>query len=174
MTEIDPLEEAMAGLRREYIAEAPARLMELRKDYAALLASEAEAARSLKGRFHKLAGSGGSYGFPEISELSRKAEFWLAEHSQDYAEAEEVVGPLLEDLDRAFHRAESTLVGRVSDMHRHVDFGWHALILGATRPLSGLLAARLEAIGFDVVVADIGSPQASPTVPPELVVLVHV
>ena len=123
MTEIDPLEEAMGHLRREYIAEAPARLMELRKDYAAVLASEPEAANSLKGRFHKLAGSGGSYGFPEVSELSRKAELWLAEHINDYAEAEEVVGPLIEDLDRAFHRAEATLVGRTNDLPRHIDFG---------------------------------------------------
>ena len=173
MSDLDPLEEAMGNLRREYVAEAPARMMELRKDYAAVLSSEPEAAHSLKGRFHKLAGSGGSYGFPEISELARRAEDWLGEHAEDYREAREVVGPLIEDLDRAFHRAEGSLVGHGSDLPRHVDFGWHALILGAGRAMAGLLAARLEAVGFDVVVADANSPQASPAVPPELVVLVH-
>ena len=46
-------------LRREYLAEAPARLGELRKDLVALRAGEPDAADSLRGRFHRLAGSGG-------------------------------------------------------------------------------------------------------------------
>ncbi|MEO6066623.1 MAG: diguanylate cyclase [Gemmatimonadales bacterium] len=173
MSVIDPLEEALGNLRREYLAEAPARMLELRKDYAAVLAGEPGAANSLKGRLHKLAGSGGSYGFPEVSDLARRAEKWLGDHLGDHGEAGEIVGPLLEDLDRAFHRAGSTLSARESDPPRHVDFGWHALVLGAKRPLSGLLAARLESVGFDVVVTEVGSPQATPAIPPELVVLVH-
>lgn len=173
MTEIDPLEEAMGNLRREYLAEAPARMMELRKDYDAVLAGEPEAATSLKGRFHKLAGSGGSYGFPEVSEVSRKAELWIAAHQADCGGAGAVVGPLMEQLESAFHRAQASQVGQPSEASRHVDFGWHALILGRDRPLTGLLAARLEAVGFDVVVTEAGSPTSTPSVPPELVVIVH-
>ena len=173
MSGVDPLEEAMAGLRREYLAEAPARLMELRKDYSAVLAGEPGAAVSLKGRFHKLAGSGGSYGFPDISDLARRAEGWLAEHAEDYGAAGEMIGPVIDELERAFHQAERSLAVRGPELPRHVDFGWHALILGAPRPMAGLLASRLEAVGFDVVAADPGSPQAAPLVPPELVVLVH-
>lgn len=173
MTDIDPLEEAMANLRREYLAEAPARMMELRKDFDAVLAGEPEAATSLKGRFHKLAGSGGSYGFPEVSEVSRKAELWIAAHQTDCGGAGAVVGPLMEQLESAFQRAQASQVGQPSEVSRHVDFGWHALILGSDRPLTGLLAARLEAVGFDVVVTEAGSPTSTPSVPPELVVLVH-
>lgn len=174
MSEIDPLEEAMAALRREYLGEAPARMMELRKDYAAVLAGEPGAAESLRGRLHKLVGSGGSYGFPDVSEHARSAERWLIEHAGDHGGAGDVIGPLLDKLDRAFDLAEHALfLGDVVDPPRHIDFGWHALIVGATRATAGLLAARLESLGFDVVVADAGSPQASPQIPPELVVLVH-
>ncbi len=174
MSEIDPLEEAMAALRREYLGEAPARMLELRKDYTAVLAGETGAAESLKGRLHKFVGSGSSYGFPDISEHARNAERWLIAHVGDYGEAGEVIGPLIERLEQAFDGAEqSLLLGDVVDPPRHANFGWHALIIGAVRPTGGLLAARLESLGFDVVVADAGSPQASPQVPPELVVLVH-
>lgn len=173
MSSGDPLEEAMGNLRREYLAEAAARMLELRKDYAAILSGERDAAQSLKGRFHKLAGSGGSYGFPEISEIARRGEIWLTDNIKDCTKAAESVGPLLEDLESAFQRSQSSLDGPSPDTPRLLDFGWHALVLGASRPLGGTLAARLEAVGFDVVVADIGSPQAHPVIPPELVVLVH-
>ena len=173
MSPADPLEEALGNLRREYLAEAPARLLELRKDYAAILAGERDAAASLKARFHKLAGSGGSYGFPEISDLARRGEAWLAEHLADCGRAAETIGPLIEGLETAFQRAQVTVAGSHADAPRLVDFGWHALVLGAGRPLAGTLAARLEAVGFDVVVADVGAPQARPVIPPELIVLVH-
>ena len=169
----DPLEEALGNLRREYLAEAAARMLELRKDYAAILAGERDAASSLKGRLHKLAGSGGSYGFPEISEIARVGETWLTENLADCGKAAETIGPLLERLESAFQKAQLGLGAALTDTPRLVDFGWHALVLGASRPLAGTLAARLEAVGFDVVVADIGAPQARPVIPPELVVLVH-
>ncbi|MGH7498183.1 MAG: GGDEF domain-containing protein, partial [Gemmatimonadales bacterium] len=41
-------------------------------------AGQGESAASLRTRFHRLAGSGGSYGFPEISEVARGLESWLA------------------------------------------------------------------------------------------------
>lgn len=173
MTANDPLEEALGALRREYLAEAPARMLELRKDYAAILAGERDAAASLKGRLHKLAGSGGSYGFPQISEIARRGETWLTENLSDCSRAATSIGPLLEELETTFQRAQGTLGNSPVESPRLLDFGWHALILGASRPLGGTLAARLEAVGFDVIVADVGAPQARPVIPPELVVLVH-
>ena len=73
----DPLDDAFLELQREYLDEFPARLDELRADAAAFRAGRPEATASLKTRFHRLAGSGGSYGFPEISELARATEHWL-------------------------------------------------------------------------------------------------
>ena len=162
MTAHDPLEEALGGLRREYLAEAPARMLELRKEYAAILAGERDAAASLKGRLHKLAGSGGSYGFPQISEIARRGENWLTANLSDCSKAAEMIGPLLEELEATFQGAQGGLGASAIESPRLLDFGWHALILGASRPLGGTLAARLEAVGFDVIVADVGAPQARP------------
>ncbi|HET7469569.1 MAG TPA: Hpt domain-containing protein, partial [Gemmatimonadales bacterium] len=74
----DPLDDALIELQREYLAEFPERLEELRTDIAAFRALRPEAAASLKSRFHRLAGSGGSYGFPEISVVAREMEHWMA------------------------------------------------------------------------------------------------
>ncbi len=73
----DPLDDALVELRREYLAEFPERLDELRADISAFRALRPEAAASLKTRFHRLAGSGGSYGFPEISVVAREMEQWM-------------------------------------------------------------------------------------------------
>jgi diguanylate cyclase (GGDEF)-like protein len=74
----DSLDDALLELQREYVAEFPDRLEELRTDIAAFRAGRADAAASLKTRFHRLAGSGGSYGFPEISLVARELEQWMA------------------------------------------------------------------------------------------------
>jgi diguanylate cyclase (GGDEF)-like protein len=74
----DPPDEALVELQREYLAEFPERLEELRADIAAFRALRPEAAASLKTRLHRLAGSGGSYGFPEISVVAREMEQWMA------------------------------------------------------------------------------------------------
>src|SRR5215207_6432043 len=74
----DPLDDAMLELQREYLAEFPERIEELRADIAAFRAARPDAAASLKTRFHRLAGSGGSYGFPEISVVAREMEQWIA------------------------------------------------------------------------------------------------
>jgi diguanylate cyclase (GGDEF)-like protein len=82
MDEIDEQDELFQQLRKEYLAEAPARLDELRKDLAAACAREPEALASLRSRFHKLAGSGGSYGFQAITDASREGEHWLLDHPE--------------------------------------------------------------------------------------------
>jgi chemotaxis protein histidine kinase CheA len=74
----DPLDNAMLELQHEYLAEFPDRLEELRTDIAAFRALRPEAAAALKTHFHRLAGSGGSYGFPEISVVARVMEHWMA------------------------------------------------------------------------------------------------
>ena len=73
-----PIDEAFLELQREYLSELPDRLDEIRADIAAFRAGSGEAACSLKVRFHRLAGSGGSYGFPEISQIAREQEQWIA------------------------------------------------------------------------------------------------
>jgi diguanylate cyclase (GGDEF)-like protein len=75
---IDPIDDAFLELQREYLAELPARLEELRAGAQAFRAGQPDAGPALKTKFHRLAGSGGSYGFPEITEIARAVEQWLA------------------------------------------------------------------------------------------------
>lgn len=74
----DPVESAFKALQLEYLASVPARLEELRADIAGFRAGHRDAIDSLKIRLHRLAGSGGSYGFLDLSSLAREAERWLA------------------------------------------------------------------------------------------------
>jgi HPt (histidine-containing phosphotransfer) domain-containing protein len=70
----DPLEVAMRPLRAEYLYEAPERIRDLSAALGRLRAGNAAALEDLERLFHRLAGSGGSYGFPAITEHSRAAE----------------------------------------------------------------------------------------------------
>jgi diguanylate cyclase (GGDEF)-like protein len=65
-------------LQREFLNELPALLAEIRNDIGTFRQGRGEATASLRTRFHRLAGSGGSYGFPAISEIGRETELWLA------------------------------------------------------------------------------------------------
>lgn len=70
----DPVAEALRELRREYHAESPARIAELQRGLAALAAGEDGAETDLMVLFHRLAGSGGAYGFPRVSATARELE----------------------------------------------------------------------------------------------------
>lgn len=106
----DPLDAVMRELRQIYLLEAPARLAELRQDAAAFRAGEATAAASLRMRFHRLAGSGGSYGFDEISAIAGEIERWIAAMPppgpSDTARLDEAIERLSRVFDRAAANAE--------------------------------------------------------------------
>jgi HPt (histidine-containing phosphotransfer) domain-containing protein len=70
----DPVAEALRELRREYHAEGPARVAELERGLAALSAGDEGAETGLTMLFHRLAGSGGAYGFPQVSATARELE----------------------------------------------------------------------------------------------------
>jgi len=74
----DPTDRAFQELQREYLSSMPARLNELSSDIAEFRAGHRNAVDSLKIRLHRLAGTGGSYGFLEFSSIAREAEHWLA------------------------------------------------------------------------------------------------
>jgi diguanylate cyclase (GGDEF)-like protein len=168
----DGIEEVFAELRREYLAEAPARLGELRKDLAALRAGEGDAWASLKGRFHRLAGSGGSYGYEPISDISREAEQWLMAHPDPddigFAYLAGAVGRLAAEFDAA---GQSTGAGPAP---RHLPpFGWRAALVGGAAYLATRLASSLRDAQYVVSVLPIDADPAS--IPaserPELIVI---
>jgi chemotaxis protein histidine kinase CheA len=72
---LDPnLQAILRELRRQYLAESEARLGELRDDLTRLRRHEPDALEQLRRRLHKLAGSGGSYGLPGVTDASRAGE----------------------------------------------------------------------------------------------------
>ncbi|MEK7667141.1 MAG: Hpt domain-containing protein [Gemmatimonadota bacterium] len=73
----DPLAGVMRGLRAEYLGEGPERVRELSSALGRLRLGDATALEELERYFHRLAGSGGSYGFPLITDRSRAGEHTL-------------------------------------------------------------------------------------------------
>jgi len=70
----DLLAQQLRALRREYLADSTQRVDELRRLYVRLSTGERTALPELRQAFHRLAGSGGSYGFPLVSTRSREGE----------------------------------------------------------------------------------------------------
>jgi len=70
----DPLADALHELRAIYLGEAPERVRELSAALGRLRLGQPDALNDLHLYFHRLAGSGGSYGFPDITDCSRSAE----------------------------------------------------------------------------------------------------
>jgi diguanylate cyclase (GGDEF)-like protein len=140
----DPLDDALIDLQREYLSEFPDRLEELRADISAFRALRPEAAASLKSHFHRLAGTGGSYGFPEISVLAREMEQWMATKPAP-GEAPRL-DAAVDRLAALFRQAQAG-VGKgahLSGARRRAT-----VILPATPDTERLIAA-LEAEGYDV------------------------
>jgi diguanylate cyclase (GGDEF)-like protein len=103
----DPMERAFQDLRRDYLGSFAARLDELRSDVSAFRAGSGEAAASLGVKLHRLAGSGGSYGFLELSRIAREAERWLATHPSPAQSGE--MDSIIEQLTAAVKSAEAEL-----------------------------------------------------------------
>lgn len=105
------LQEEFLRLRREYVEEAPSRLDQLRTALAAIRAGDPDAPTALKSQLHQLAGSGGSYGFPAISDASRHAEEWLAEHPEPDAAGLKFLANAIRGVATAFAAAAKEVRG---------------------------------------------------------------
>jgi DNA-binding response OmpR family regulator len=132
----DELDEALGQLRREYLLEAPGRLAELRKDLAAFRSGEVDAADSLTRRFHRLSGSGGSYGFPQsVRSVSRPnigSRRSGPPHSEHAARLEDAVNRLSAAFDAA-----AIEMGLPDAGPAMAEFGWRALAIGQGKAAGG-------------------------------------
>jgi chemotaxis protein histidine kinase CheA len=82
MSEDAELLRVLAGLRAQYLAEAPARLADLRSTLARAATGDAPALGELRQLLHRLAGSGGSYGLHEVTEAARAGELAIYQIQQ--------------------------------------------------------------------------------------------
>jgi diguanylate cyclase (GGDEF)-like protein len=168
----DPPDETIIALQREYLRDAPARLAELRKDLAAFRAGEPDALESLRARFHRLAGSGGSYGFPRVSEISRAMEQRIltppAPTPQEADQFDEAINGLKTALDTAATDFEPSLpTGKIP------GFGWRAILVMGPGALRDEIVRALDEVGFVVKIheADIDPWSVPATERPDLVVI---
>ena len=163
-------DDAFQALRREYLAEVPTRLRELRADVAALRAGDAEAVASLLTRFHRLVGSGGSYGFPQISAFAREMEMWLGGRDAALSADTTRLDAAVERLAVLFARAEAELDGPDAMPAP----GRRALVTEWTPGGADDLRDALTAAGYVTTVFSAGArPQdLGPADRPDLVVIV--
>ena len=167
----DELEQVLAQLRREYVAESPARLAEFRKDVAAFRAGEPDASKSLLILFHRLAGSGGSYGFPEISEIGRSMERWLKSTPPPGPDQAGKLDEAVDQLAKTFDLAGASLgIGAVAIPP--AGFRWSALIFGEPGPLTGQLEEVLRSVGYRVQSSAEEQPELALSDTPDMVIVV--
>jgi diguanylate cyclase (GGDEF)-like protein len=140
----DALEDTMLALQREYLAEFPVRLEELRDDISAFRALRPEAAASLRTRFHRLAGSGGSYGFPEISVVAQEMEQWMATKPAP-GEAPRL-DEAVDRLATLFRQAQA----RIGNPVRPAGARLRATVILPPSSNPERVAAAIEAEGYDV------------------------
>jgi diguanylate cyclase (GGDEF)-like protein len=142
---MEPFAKAFDQLRREYLADGADRLMEIRTDADRYRAGDREALGALRTRFHRLVGSGGSYGFPEISSAARDVERWL---SQDPPPAPGDVDWLDDAVDRLavlFTEAERLLRAAAGDSNARL-----AVLAGGDDETVEELRDALLGAGFTV------------------------
>ena len=122
------IDDPMLELQQEYIREAPARLAELRKDLLAFRAGEPDALESLRARFHRLAGSGGSYGFQRVTDVARAMEHRILTPPVPTIREAETFAQAIHDLEDAFNSAAGD-VGLPAAIGRIPGFGWRTLLV---------------------------------------------
>lgn len=106
----EQLQAALGVLRAEYLAESPARLAELWTEFAGVQNGDGGALEALRTLVHRLAGSGGAYGLPVVTDSARAADqFCRAAAGEVPLSKERVAGlrDLIQRIADAFHEASS-------------------------------------------------------------------
>jgi diguanylate cyclase (GGDEF)-like protein len=155
----DPLDAAFLELQREYLASMPARLEELRADLAMMRQGSTEAAGSLKTRLHRLAGSGGSFGFLDLSAIAREGEHYLG--SNPGLQDSNGLALILDRLEEAVWRSDKQL--DASAAGTPLEVVPRALLVMRPSPQRERIAQELRSAGYEV---RFGSRQDDPAATP--------
>ena len=82
----DKIAAALANLREQYKANLSGRIELLKSAHASVLSGSLDAGlEHLHRELHKLAGSAGMYGYPELSDVARAAEYFVEPFMQQPA-----------------------------------------------------------------------------------------
>lgn len=142
----DPTDLAFQELQREYLSSMPVRLDELRSDIDEFRAGHRNAADALKTRLHRLAGSGGSYGFLELSAIAREAERWLA-HNPPPGDADQLAA-IVDRLATAVRIAEAEIAQ--ASAAEPAGPTPRALVVMRPTPVRDRIAQELRGAGYEV------------------------
>jgi len=166
------VDEAFIILQREYLADAPARLADLRKDLAAFRAGEPESLESLRRRFHQLAGSGGSFGIPRVTEIGRAMEHRILTPPPLTANDADLIEQAIQDLKQAFDQAGIDFAEPVP-MGKLPGFAYRTLLMMTASETRQRLVDSLQESGFVVDTRDheVDPWDLAPSERPDLVVL---
>lgn len=151
----EDLDQVFLELQREYLAEAPGRVASLREAAARFRAGDPGAGAELRTQLHRLAGSGGSYGFPEISAIARELERLMTGGPQATDAAREGV----ERLAAAFRDAAREL--RPQPAAGGAALGRHAIAVMSPTALRDEVMHGLEGEGYLVRVGSRDDPGGS-------------
>ncbi|MGH7593720.1 MAG: diguanylate cyclase [Gemmatimonadales bacterium] len=159
-------------LQRAYLRDAPECLAELRKDVAAFRAGEPDALASLRQRFHRLAGSGGSYGFPDVTEVGRHMEQRILGTPELTPKDADLFEQAIRELRVAFDGA-ATLLEMPTVLGRIPGFGYRAIVAMRPTPVRHGIADALQKTGFEVELhdGDVDPWDIPPSRRPDLVVI---
>jgi diguanylate cyclase (GGDEF)-like protein len=155
----DPLDTQFLELQREYLASMPERLKELRTDLTTWGKGGSGAVASLKARLHRLAGSGGSFGFLDLSAIAREAERYLASTPESADPTE--LAPIFDRLAEAVRRADAELAKAAGGKPPEVVP--RALLVMRPSPQRERIAQVLRNAGYEV---RLGNRQDDPSVTP--------
>ena len=166
------VDHAFIILQREYLADAPARLADLRKDLAAFRAGEPDALESLRRRFHQLAGSGGSYGVPRVTDIGRAMEHRILTPPPLTANDADLIEQAIQDLKQAFDQAGIDFAEPVP-MGKLPGFAYRTLLMMTASGTRKRLIEALQEAGFVVDARDseVDPWDLAPSERPDLVVL---
>ncbi|HEY3934983.1 MAG TPA: diguanylate cyclase [Gemmatimonadales bacterium] len=170
--DIEKTDEALSALRRDYLRDAPERLAELRKDLAAFRAGEPDALDSLRQRFHRLAGSGGAYGFPRVTVVAREMEHGILTPPIPTPQDADRFDQAIHDLRAAFDEAATDL-DMPMVLGRLPGFAYRALVVMKPEPLRDVIADALLKVGYelDVHEGNVDPWDVPPSRRPDLVVI---
>jgi diguanylate cyclase (GGDEF)-like protein len=142
----DRIDTALLELQREYLSSMVARLEELRADILALDEGSTTAAGSLRDRLHRLVGSGGSFGFHELSAIAREGERRLATNPSKVDTGG--LRSMVERLAVAVRNAEAQLAAAAAG--ESAPLIPRALIVMRPSPQRERIAQELRAAAYEV------------------------
>ena len=155
----DSTDRALQELQREYLSSMPARMNELSSDIAEFREGHQAAADSLKVRLHRLAGTGGSYGFQQLTAIAREAEQWLARNPAP-GDTDQLTA-IVDRLARAIDSAAAEIAQRsAADAAGPAP---RALVVMRPTPVRDRIAQELQLAGYEV---RFGSRQDDPASTP--------